>query len=70
MTAEVAQTGSNAKPAARSPFSLDGTTVSAPVQGGKAKVDLPPAFAIGVRTVTATFTPDVKNLASSQASTS
>ena len=68
LTAEVAQTGSSVKPGGTVAFSLDGTTVSAPVQGGKAKVDLPPAFAIGVRTVTATFTPDVKNLASSQAS--
>ena len=70
LTAEVAQTGSKAKLGGTVAFSLDGTTVSAPVQAGKAKVDLPPAFAIGARTVTATFTPDVKNLAPSQASTS
>ena len=70
LTAEVAQTGSNAKPGGTVAFSLDGTTVTAPVQAGKAKVDLPPAFAIGVRTVTATFTPDAKNLVPSQASAS
>jgi hypothetical protein len=70
LTAEVAQAGSTAKPGGTVAFSLDGTTVSTPVQAGKAKVDLPPAFEIGVRTVTATFTPDVKNVASSQASTS
>ena len=70
LTAEVAQTGSNAKPGGTVAFSLDGTTVTAPVQAGKAKIDFPPAFAIGVRTVTATFTPDAKNLVSSQASAS
>ena len=70
LTAQVAQAENNAKLGGTVAFSLDGTAVSAPVQAGKAKVDLPPAFTIGARTVTATFTPDVKNLAPSQATTS
>jgi hypothetical protein len=65
VSADVSQTGSNAKPAGTIAFSYAGKTVTADVKGGKAKATLPAALTIGAQSVSAVFTPTDPNLAPS-----
>jgi hypothetical protein len=68
VTAAVATTGTNAKPAGTVEFTFDGKSVKVTVKGGKAKATLTPALTKGSRTITAKFTPTDPNLAVSEAS--
>ncbi len=66
VTAAVATSGSKAKPAGTIAFTFAGKTVKVAVKGGKVKATLPRALAMGVRPVTAKFTPTDPNLAVSE----
>lgn len=66
VTADVAQTGSNAKPAGTVTFSVNGKSVQAVVNGGQARATLPPSRVMGAQAVTAVFTPTDPNVAGSQ----
>jgi hypothetical protein len=68
VTADVATTGSNAKPAGKATFTFEGKSVTVDVKGGKAKATLAPAAALGSRSVIVTFDPADPNLADSQTS--
>jgi hypothetical protein len=67
-SAEVAATGSNAKPAGTVEFTFAGKTVKVQVKGGKAKATLSPALTKGPALVSAKFTPTDPQLAVSEAS--
>ena len=67
VSADVALTGSNAKPAGKIAFSYAGKTVTVDVKGGKAKADVGPALTMGKNIVTAVFTPTDTTQAPSQA---
>jgi hypothetical protein len=66
-SAEVAQSGSSAKPSGSVAFTYAGKTVTVAVKGGKAKADLPQALTMGTNHVTAVFTPTDKDKSPSQA---
>jgi hypothetical protein len=66
VSAAVATAGAKAKPAGTIEFTFEGKTVKVEVKGGKAKATLPQALTMGVRPVTAKFTPTDKNLAVSE----
>lgn len=68
--ADVATTGTNAKPAGKVTFTFEGTSVTVDAKGGRAKATLGPASVMGTGTVTAVFTPTDTNLAASQATKS
>ena len=68
VTADVAVTGSNAKPAGTVEFTFEGKSVKVGVKGGKAKATLAAALTMGSRTVSAKFTPTDASLAPSEAS--
>ena len=65
VTAVVASSVSNAKPAGTVEFTFAGTTIKVEVKGGKATAIFPPAVDLGIQQVTAVFTPKDPNLASS-----
>ena len=67
VTADVAVTGTNAKPAGTVEFTFEGKAVKVDVKGGKAKATLTQALTMGSRKVTATFTPTDPTIAGSGA---
>jgi hypothetical protein len=69
VTATVSATGSTTKPNGTIELAFGGKAVKATVKNGKAKATLPPALAMGVQPVTATFTTTDAGLAGSTGST-
>ena len=67
VTALVASSASNKKPAGTVEFTFGGTTIKVEVKGGKATAIFPPALDLGMQQVTAVFTPTDPNLAPSTA---
>ena len=67
VTAVVATSTSNKKPAGTVEFTFGGTTIKVEVKGGKATAIFPPALDLGMQQVTAVFTPTDPNLAPSTA---
>jgi len=67
VTALVASSASNKKPAGTVEFTFGGTTIKVEVKGGKATAIFPPALNLGMQQVTAVFTPTDPNLAPSTA---
>jgi hypothetical protein len=65
VSAVVASSVSNAKPAGTVEFTFDGTTINVEAKGGKATAIFPPALDLGRQQVTAVFTPESPNLAPS-----
>ncbi len=70
VVADIAVTGSKTKPTGTVAFGFEGQTVTADVVGGQAKASLAAALTMGLRQVTAVFTPTDPNIAPNQAASS